>query len=152
MSLHQPLMRSHCSLGPDPHVLLGVGQGCEVPPADIWSGSPPLSFYILVWEGLGTREDACIVYAPRGYISCADGSRRASIYVAASSACLQESTIRYYCTASVIPPSTLWLWRRLRHGVHTLSIIRMELGDIHRELRGPSGWGVLPQISLGSGT
>ena len=114
MSLHQPLMGSHCSLGPDPHVLLGVGQGCEVPPADIWSGSPPLSFYILVWEGLGTREDACMVYAPRGYISCADGSRRASIYVAASSACLQESTIRDSWTALVRPLNKLWLMQVLK--------------------------------------
>ena len=61
-----------------------------------------------------------------------EGSIHAPISVAASYACLQESAIRDWRKALVIPLTTFRLWRDFCCKEKRLSINRMEYGDIQR--------------------
>ena len=82
---------------------------------DIQRWKTPLTFSTSVWEGLCARADTCqyhcfsMAYPPGGYTPPVEGSRHAPILVAASSALLQESTMRDRRTVIVIPFVTLRL-------------------------------------------
>ena len=120
----------------------GVGQRGVVPPYNIGYISFPLAFSILVREGLGARADTCryqrfsMVYTPCGSVSPSDGSIHSLIAFAASSTCLQKSTIRYRWMALVGTLSTLRLWRGLWQRAARISIIPMDLGDVQRGWEG----------------
>ena len=73
-----------------------------------------------------------MAYALHGSVSPVDGSGHAPIDVADFLACPQDLISRDHWTALVRPLDTLRLWQGLhRRAVH-ISIVRMDLVDIHR--------------------
>ena len=113
--------RTYFSPWPGPHVLPEEIQGGVAPTSGRGSVSPPPTFSIPVWEGLGYHADACLyhrfsmAYTQQGSAPPVEGSRNAPIPFYDSSARLWESDMRDQQTALVIPLTSLRMSQELRH-------------------------------------